>query len=291
MNYPIPKQIIVWAIFVLIVGTVSVILISCGASIVPPSSPSNSAPTVSVISPAFAVAGANSQTIKITGSGFVPSSSVLMSGLSHPANFVNSAEIDVPMTQTDLSTPRNYNVVVSNPTPGGGTSSSSVFSVWQPNFDPTTGLHFAAPPFAIAAQINVDTSTAGLSYLKYELQNASGTFVPDFSLTIYDNSSSLSLVQWFEDNVDVSGILLNQGGYSQTTLANGSPCLVFSGTIPDQFYAVGGGPPLDDVYTITSIGQIVSIGQSQTGDLYNQGYSTSDSVLQLELEILGTAHF
>jgi hypothetical protein len=163
--------------------------------------------------------------------------------------------------------------------------------VWQPIIEPSTGLNFAVPPLGLGNQITVDTSTPGPALITYCLQEGAGVFVPEFSLVIYDNPSGLSLTQWFEQNVDVNGILIANKAVEEETLPDGSTALVSSGPIPYDYFPDGGGPSVDNAYKLSSTGQVFGIRQSQVSDLMGYGYPTAEALAQLELEILGTVHF
>ena len=180
---------------------------------------------------------------------------------------------------------------MTNPSPGGGPSPSSNFSVWSKTVEPTTGLTFFVPPLATSTQITVDTSTTGRSFVDFAIQNASGVSVGEFALTVFSNPGGLTLQQWFEQNIDANNILLSNNAYQQQTLSNGVNALASVGPVPDAYFAAGGGPPLDSAYAVASSGQVISIRQAPANDLANFGYTSPQSLMQLKLQVLGTAHF
>lgn len=150
------------------------------------------------------------------------------------------------------------------------------------------------PNFGVPYNIDVGTST-GESYMNVQLENASSFYVTEFQLSIYNNPTKLDLHDWFEQNVDDEGVLLTQNGYKQETLSNGSPEYVFVssaplGTIPG-FEGYGPGILLTAFTQSTTTGEIIGVDGSQADDLYNYGFTTQDSKTQLQLSILGTAHF
>jgi virginiamycin B lyase len=89
----------------------------------------NPPPAITSLSPSSAPAGSSPLTLTINGSGFIASSTVTFNGVSHPATFVNSGQLTIALTTTDLGTVGSFPVVVSNPTPGGGASNAMVFAV------------------------------------------------------------------------------------------------------------------------------------------------------------------
>ena len=82
----------------------------------------NPAPTLSSLSPASAVVGATSQTLTLTGTNFLASSTVTYNGVGHAATLVSSTQLTISLSATDQATAGSYAVVVTNPAPGGGTS-------------------------------------------------------------------------------------------------------------------------------------------------------------------------
>jgi hypothetical protein len=270
----------------------AVFLIGCGGGGGQPSSGTtqNPVPSIANISPTYVPAGSSSQTLSINGSGFVASSSVTFNGLAHAATLVSSQQLTITLSQSDLANPGNYPVAVTNPPPGGGTSASTTFSVWNTFTDSNTGMSFSFPVFGSSTYtIEVDTSTPGLAFLDIELQDGSGGEpTTEFVLTKYSNSGSLDLNDWFEQNIDINGILAASNTFQSSVLSDSSTALVFVGPMPAQYLDVG--TPLDYAYRISSGGQVVSIVRSNATDLFDRGYSQT-GISTLELEILGTVHF
>ena len=91
---------------------------------------SNPTPTLSGISPSSATAGTPGPlTMNVNGSGFVSSSSVLFDGVPRTTTFVSESQLQITLTDSDLATAGSFDVLVFNPTPGGGTSSPATFTV------------------------------------------------------------------------------------------------------------------------------------------------------------------
>jgi len=94
----------------------------------------NPPPSVLSISPAwvFSRGGASPAfTLTITGSNFVKGAQVLWNGSPLPTEFVSAGELHAVVNASQLAWPGTAKVSVSNPTPGGGTSNSLVFTVLQ----------------------------------------------------------------------------------------------------------------------------------------------------------------
>ena len=89
----------------------------------------NPAPAVISLLPLSLMAGSAAQTLTINGSGFVPTSTVTFNGISHAATYINASQLTIALTLADLAAFGTYPVVVTNSTPGGGTSAAAQFSV------------------------------------------------------------------------------------------------------------------------------------------------------------------
>lgn len=86
-------------------------------------------PTVSSIAPINAQAGAAPLTLTVNGSAFFPASVVQWNGSARPTTFVSSTQLTGKITIADLASAGTQRVSTFNPTPGGGTSSPTAFTV------------------------------------------------------------------------------------------------------------------------------------------------------------------
>ncbi len=89
----------------------------------------NPVPKVTSISPASALAGAAAQTVTVTGTGFVPATTVTFNGTAVTPTITSSTQLTFPLTAAAQAAAGSFQVVVSNPAPGGGTSSPVSFLV------------------------------------------------------------------------------------------------------------------------------------------------------------------
>jgi uncharacterized protein (TIGR03437 family) len=85
----------------------------------------NPQPSITGLSPTSATVSSGLLVLTINGSGFIGSSTVTFNGILHPALLVNSGQLTITLTASDLSATGNCEVVVSNPLPGGGTSTAT----------------------------------------------------------------------------------------------------------------------------------------------------------------------
>ncbi|HUA16982.1 MAG TPA: Ig-like domain repeat protein [Verrucomicrobiae bacterium] len=114
---------------VLLMVATLVVLPSCGGGNSGGGQQNNPVPAISSLSPVQQAAGSAAQTLTISGSGFISSSTVTFNGVSHLATYSSASQLSIGLTTGDLATQGSYGVIVTNPAPGGGASNSSAFTV------------------------------------------------------------------------------------------------------------------------------------------------------------------
>jgi N-acetylneuraminic acid mutarotase len=92
----------------------------------------NPLPVTTLVTPTQFVVGSTTQEINVMGTDFVPSSVGLWNGNPRTTNFVSSTELTVSIPASDLTTAGDNNFAVMTPAPGGGTSTTTVISVVNP---------------------------------------------------------------------------------------------------------------------------------------------------------------
>ncbi|HEY3132278.1 MAG TPA: hypothetical protein VGL91_22675 [Acidobacteriota bacterium] len=92
----------------------------------------NPSPIISGLSPGSVAAGSAAFTLIVNGSNFVSNSTVQWNGQDRPTTFVSSARLQVAISAADLNRAATVTVAVTNPSPGGGASNASAFSVTAP---------------------------------------------------------------------------------------------------------------------------------------------------------------
>ena len=92
----------------------------------------NPTATVSSLAPASKTAGDAAFVLTVNGANFVAGSVVEWNGSSRSTSFVSATHLSVQITGADLQTAGTFPVAVFNPTPGGGTSGTSDFTVNNP---------------------------------------------------------------------------------------------------------------------------------------------------------------
>ncbi|MBI1728953.1 MAG: Ig-like domain-containing protein, partial [Candidatus Rokubacteria bacterium] len=95
----------------------------------------NPVPTLSTLAPSSAKQGGRTFTLKVTGSGFVPASTVRWNGSSRTTTFVSATRLTATIPAADIAAASTVSVTVFTPAPSGGTSSALPFVVHPPRSD------------------------------------------------------------------------------------------------------------------------------------------------------------
>ena len=117
------------------VGTASVAVSQPNQVIATPSlgfpvtGPNSSTPSLSSLSPSSATHGAGDFEMRLNGSGFGPNSFVEWNGSFIATAFISPSELVAYIPGAEIANMGSATVTVTNPAPGGGTSSSVMFTI------------------------------------------------------------------------------------------------------------------------------------------------------------------
>jgi hypothetical protein len=147
------------------------------------STPPNPSPSVTSVSPASGTAGGPAFTATVSGSNFISSSTVEWNGSARPTTFTSGTSIQAAITAADIATAGTASVAVSNPAPGGGTSSSLTFTI----NNPVPALTSIAPNALVAGSPAFTLALTGSNFVKTSAVQWNGsprttTFVSNTSL-------------------------------------------------------------------------------------------------------------
>jgi len=117
--------------------------------------PSNPAPVIGSISPAFTDAGATAFPITITGTGFASSSTAYWGTTALSTQYVSATQLTAQITASEVASAGIAAVTVQSPAPGGGTSGALQFEI-----DSTGSGSGTAPTFSSLTASVAPGSTA-----------------------------------------------------------------------------------------------------------------------------------
>jgi hypothetical protein len=86
-------------------------------------------PSVAALSPTAALAGSASVSLVVTGSNFVPQSTILIDGAPRTTAYASGTQLGATLTAGDLTQGGMVQVQVQNPAPGGGNSKILTFAI------------------------------------------------------------------------------------------------------------------------------------------------------------------
>ena len=109
-------------------ATVSLVLGACSDPAVVPDNPT---PGIASITPSAVDVGVAGQVIVVAGSDFVAGSVVRADGADRPTQFITATELRASLPAADFVVAGTRQIVVSNPSPGGGVSNPTTLTVRQ----------------------------------------------------------------------------------------------------------------------------------------------------------------
>ena len=98
----------------------------------PPAATPNPAPTIVSITPGSLVAGSSSQTVTVTGSGFISTSAINLNGNALATTYVSSTSLQTTVPASAIAADGTVKFTVTNPAPGGGTSQAETYTITVP---------------------------------------------------------------------------------------------------------------------------------------------------------------
>jgi pimeloyl-ACP methyl ester carboxylesterase len=91
--------------------------------------PPNPTPALSAISPSAVLHGGNAFQLTVTGTGFIPSSVVRISGDDRPTIYMSSTQLVGTIFADDITVAHTATIKVRNPSPGGGQSNGITLTI------------------------------------------------------------------------------------------------------------------------------------------------------------------
>jgi 6-phosphogluconolactonase (cycloisomerase 2 family) len=135
-----------------------------------PSTSLNPAPTISSLSPSSVAAGGAGFALQVTGTNFVPGTTVYFGGQPRSTTFINATLVTAIILNTDIENGGNAIVFVFSPLPGGGASTSLEFPV----NNPTPVIASLSPSTIPAAATAFDLFVIGSGFVTSSVVNFNG---------------------------------------------------------------------------------------------------------------------
>ncbi len=144
----------------------------------------NPIPTTTSINPNSKTAGSTGFDITVNGTNFISTSVVNFNGSGRSTAFNSATQLTATIPATDLVNPGSYNITITNPSPGGGTSNAISFTI-TPVIPPPP-----PPPLGIIPNPSLEDQTGTLP--TYWHQGQWGTNTAIFTYPVEGTSGSTS---------------------------------------------------------------------------------------------------
>jgi hypothetical protein len=192
----------------------------------------NPAPTISSLSPTGATAGGASFTLTVNGTGFVSTSSVKFNGNARTTTFVSATQVTAAILAADIASAGSFPVTVTNPAPGGGTSTSVAFNVSVAN-NPVPTLTSISPTSATAGGAGFTLTATGTNFVSTSVVNFNGA------------AKTTTFVSATQVTAAITAADIANGGVVNVTVTNPAPG---GGTTSVQSFTINNPAP-----TITTL--------------------------------------
>lgn len=117
----------------------------------------NPLPAITSLNPTKVAAGSQIQLLYVNGTNFLSTSTVTYNGTLHNSSLQTPTQIEIALGPDDVAATGSYPVVVTNPSPGGGSSAPMNFSVvtGTPTGDFTPNMNATLGPITHSAQLSM----------------------------------------------------------------------------------------------------------------------------------------
>ncbi|MBZ5659193.1 MAG: FG-GAP-like repeat-containing protein [Acidobacteriia bacterium] len=222
-------------------------------SAIPPTVTANPLPTISSVSPAFVIQDSGALTLTVTGSNFVSGAAVSFDGQMEPTTFVSATQLTAQIPASATGNIGAHSILVNNPAPGGGNSTSGGFSVYYAS--PTVSS--ISPPSVVTGSQPFLLTINGANFVQGATLDFNGvvqpfTFVSSSQLTTTVAASSIATLGTIAVTLSnpALGVNFSSGGTSsavnltvlpantQSTVGSLSPASVTAGAVPPSGFTL-----------------------------------------------------
>ena len=134
----------------------------------------NPAPVITSVTPSALTTASSPAAMVISGTGFLPGSTVNFNGSSRTSSYVSSTSLTVFPVSNDLAAPGNLAITVSNIAPGGGTSAAATVAVSN-GLPVLTGV---SPSQVAAGSAGQQIFLIGSKFISSSVVTVNGTSMP-----------------------------------------------------------------------------------------------------------------
>ncbi len=195
---------------------------------------SNPVPSISALSPTSAASGNAGFTLTVSGSDFVPASSVNWNGVSLPTHFASPSQLSAVVSASDIATVGSAAITVVNPAPGGGTSNPASFTIDASN--PVPSISSLSPTSAASGNAGFTLTVSGSDFVAGSRVDWNGAALA----TTYVSASKLTAL------VPASDITI--AGTASVTVVSPAPG---GGTSHAETFTINASNPLPSISSLS----------------------------------------
>ena len=249
----------------------------------------NPLPAITSLSPSSAIAGGAAFTLTVNGTGFVNGATVSFNGNNKTTTFVSATQVTAAITPADIATAGSFNVVVTNPAPGGGASGNSPFAVNNPLPTITT----LSPTSAIVGGAAFTLTVNGTKFVSGSVVNFNGnpkttTFVSATQITAAITVGDLLTAGSI--NVTVTNPTPGGGASGNSPFAINNPAPTITSLSPNGATAGGAGFTL----TVNGTGflstSVVKFNGTAKTTTFVSATQLTASILSSDISTVGSAN-
>jgi hypothetical protein len=133
----------------------------------------NPSPAITALSPTSVLLGAADTPLTVTGSSFVTGATIAFGATQLPTTFGSATSLGTTIPASLLATSGQFPVTVTNPLPGGGTSTSIAFTV----SNPTVTLSSVTPSTIVYGSGDTPIALAGSGFVGASAVSFNGTTI------------------------------------------------------------------------------------------------------------------
>lgn len=149
----------------------------------------NPSPSITSLSPSTVAAGSGAFVLTVTGTGFVPATTVDVDGQARTTQYVSATSVTADLGSADDASAGTHTITAVNPSPGGGTSGGLTLTVVQPN--PAPAITSLSPCGGVAGGGAFTLKIAGSGFIGGSQVTFGGALVSSTRVTATELDASI----------------------------------------------------------------------------------------------------
>jgi uncharacterized repeat protein (TIGR01451 family) len=236
----------------------------------------NPTPAITQLAPTAFITGTSNGVVTVTGTGFVPTTTLQVGGAARATTFISTTQLGVALTAADLAAAGSLSLTAVNPAPSGGTSAAAAITV----SNPMPAITSMTPSTVIAGTTSATTVTVtGINFLPTSTVQVDGSS----RVTTYKSSTQLSFQLTATDQATAGSVTIlvsnpapGGGSSAAASIAVNNPTPAITSMTPSS---VAAGATSATTVTVTGINFLststVQVGGSSRTTTYHSSTQLS----------------